>query len=159
MQRYNGSLARALVELYPDINLDPYQFYTSKVQRKSLSPPHSFCSLLIFLKIESQWTKKEKVKLFFDTMAQKHGFDPARSMDQWYALKRIDFASEPVREGERERGKRGERGEGRGEGKPKLTIIYKGGSTIMNHFKGSLNAALASVYPNLKARRITGMYG
>eukprot|EP00026_Physarum_polycephalum_P001298 Phypoly_transcript_01299.p1 GENE.Phypoly_transcript_01299~~Phypoly_transcript_01299.p1 ORF type:complete len:1145 (+),score=200.33 Phypoly_transcript_01299:2-3436(+) len=107
LRRYRGSLAQALMELYPKIGLDPHQFYTKKIQ-------------------QSFWTKKENVKLFADTLARKHGFAPDSSLERWYKLRRSDVTNEP------------------------------GGLTILNHFKGSLSAALASVYPNLKPNKVYG---
>ena len=92
MDHYDGSLAAALIDVFPDMRFDPSLFgdHSSK-----FSFPFSFPSLCFQLSllnhcIADHWgDKRNRVKYFID-FAASHGFDPLIA-SRWHSFDHQDF--------------------------------------------------------------------
>lgn len=73
---YQGSFSKALMNIYPDIDLTKSGFY-------STSCPS--CCLSNCLLIEMHWDDPADRKLFFDGFAKEYAFDPLIP-ENWYSI-------------------------------------------------------------------------
>jgi hypothetical protein len=88
-----GNLARALVEMFPNIGLVPKKL----VHLASALPstPHPFCC--IYLLAGNYWDDPKRRRKFFIEFAKEKGFNPLVA-ENWYSVPPSEIKSRTVRE-------------------------------------------------------------
>ena len=101
LSHYDGSLIRALQDVYPNIGLEDAKFshLTSRSPLSSLfpslSPSLSRSLHPLTLQTEGYWKSRNKHREFFDKFAAKNAFDPLVA-DNWYNIKTSVVLQEKV---------------------------------------------------------------
>ena len=102
LKHYKGSVVKALIDVYPSLNLSPGDFdhmirtspFTSPPLASVLSsPPGTSLSTNVF--VDKYWHKFEHRKLFFDSIAKKRDFDPLLAAN-WYNVPFSAYCDEKV---------------------------------------------------------------
>lgn len=88
LKHYGNSHRRAIISLFPDLNLKVVKFCTYEVPR--ITTPHSHSIALIIVPAHVSRTKwKNNLKaqrVFFDSLASQLGFHPTRDPARWYGV-------------------------------------------------------------------------
>lgn len=108
MDLYNNSFVIAVLSLYPDIGLDQSQFYSLRMKRTLFHLFIFFIIIITYLFINTDcfvinniieanfWIEEGNMKVFFERLAAKLGFDPLSDSERWYNIKRKDIGNQKV---------------------------------------------------------------
>ena len=161
---YNGSYARAVMQLYPAIGLEETKFlYKSSMISSSLRSPSLFSSPLLFFCFLAPsfscslpnsvlgkhfWRTAKNRREFLNEFSKKKEFDPL-SPAAWQTITKSDLASVSV-------WRRGWEEVRRGVGSSEelrevngLMMILQGGRYLLYFYGQSLERAVAELYPEL----------
>ena len=95
-QYYGGSYITALLDLFPDIGLQPNKFKSAPSmagwrKREGEMGERDTNEMII----ENYWEDQDNAKRFFDDFAKSRGFDPLNP-ERWYGFIKSDIRNEKV---------------------------------------------------------------
>lgn len=96
LERFKGSMVKALIHSFPDLHLDPSLFDTiSSIFSNSFNTMLLLLTLIYYYVKEKYWNNVDNRKKFFIDYAARNHFDPLVA-NNWYNVPRDDIIAEKV---------------------------------------------------------------